>query len=423
MVCAAKGELDRAEVASSGNGSIERRPARYDRRRPTAPTVSVVIPTYNERENIPILLERLAGVLADFDYEIVVVDDDSPDRTWQMVEDLGARNHRIRVLRRVGSRGLSSAVIDGMAVARGRVLAVMDADLQHDEAVLPDIIAAVLDDQADVCLGSREAPGGSYGQFGPIRRVVSWSGAQLARRLLGVTIGDPMSGYFAVSRDHFNSVRATINPQGFKILLELVARGSRPRVTEVGYRFRVRTWGQTKLNPSVALVYLWSLLNLALARAVPTAFAPYMAIAVTGLSLRLSLASGFSLIGWSAPGLGPVLATELAILFEFAGHNGFTFARRRPRNPGRIGTLFRFHLISLHAVLALTGLTTVVESRLSPSGTFPELMAALGLSTVGIVVTISLSFVLNSSLTWPTAGARKRRRPTRRSPSPLADSP
>lgn len=401
---AAKGELHSSVVTGSGEGSIGRRPARYDRRRPTAPTVSVIIPTYNERENIPILLERLAEILADFDYEIVVVDDDSPDRTWQVADDIGARNHRIRVLRRVGSRGLSSAVIDGMASARGSVLAVMDADLQHDETVLPDIIAAVLDDEADICLGSREAPGGSYGQFGPIRRLVSWSGAQLARCLLGVTVSDPMSGYFAVSREHFDSVRGTINPQGFKILLELLARGTRPRVAEIGYRFRIRTWGQTKLNPSVALAYLWSLLNLALARAVPSAFAAYVAIAVTGLSLRLSLTSVFSLMGWSAPGFGPLLATELAILFEFAGHSSFTFARRRPLGRGRISALFRFHLVSLHAVLALTGLTTVVESRLSASGAIVELLTALGLSAVGIVATITLSFVLNSSLTWPHPG-------------------
>ena len=383
----------------SGDQVIEHRPARYDRRKPSPPTVSVIVPTYNECENIPVLLERLTDVLADFDYEIVVVDDDSPDGTWRVVEELATTNRRIRVLRRRGRRGLSAAVVEGMVVAQGTVLAVIDADLQHDETVLPQIISAVLDDEVDLCLGSRQAPGGSYGRFGPTRRFISWSGAQLARRLLGITVSDPMSGYFAVSRARFEAVRPTLNPRGFKVMLELLARGPRPRVAEVGYRFRSRTSGQTKLSSTVAKAYVVALLDLSLARPAPALFAAYVAMAITGLSLRLSLLSFVAATGPAA--LSELVAVEAAILVEFWLHSSYTFSRRRGQDPRPLQALFRFQLISLHAFLALSGLADIVEGRLTSPQSLSQFLAALGLATTGVAATIVVGYMLNTTFTWP----------------------
>lgn len=360
------------------------------------------MPTYNERDNITTLINRLSAVLVDYDYEIVVVDDDSPDETWKVVEDRASEDRRVRLLRRIDRRGLSSAVVDGMVVADGSVLAVMDADLQHDEAALPHLISAVLDDEVDICLGSREAPGGGYGTFGPSRRLVSWGGAQLARRFLGIDIGDPMSGYFAVSRQRFDEVRAMINPRGFKVLLELVARGSRPRIGEIGYEFRSRTSGQTKLNSSVVVSYVLALAELTLTRMASARFALYAMLAVIGLSLRLSTESVLDLAGWSS--VGPLLAAETATLFEFALHRRLTFADRS--QSGLVRTLFRFHLVAAHSLFALFGATTLLETRLRSPESAAELALALAASSLAVVAVVVVGYGLNSTFTWSRSDSR-----------------
>jgi dolichol-phosphate mannosyltransferase len=366
--------------------------------------VSVVVPTYNEVLNLPILLGRLQAALADLDYEIIVVDDDSPDRTWEVADRWAANTNRIRVLRRIGRRGLSSAVLDGMAMAAGRVLAVIDADLQHDEAVLHEIITTVLEGDADVCLGSRDAPGGSYGPFGPLRRLLSWSGAQVAHRLLGVAVSDPMSGYFAVSAERFEAVRDTVNPRGFKILLELLARGPRPRVVEVGYRFRARASGETKLTSSVAVAYLAAVLDLTFGRLASSAFVTYTAVAVFGISLRLVLGSLALIL--ALPALIEVAAFEAAVGAEFAAHNRFTFAARAQRGWRQLGPLLRFNLVAAHSLLVHAGTASVIENRLADPLAPPPGAILLAVAAAGVGIAVVASYGLNIVLTWPGDGER-----------------
>lgn len=226
------------------------------------PTISVIVPTFNEAENISILIERLGTALEGHAYEVIVVDDNSPDRTWQVVEEIARHDHRVTVIRRMSERGLSSAVLAGMAAARGAALVAMDADLQHDERRIPELAAAVTSGGADVCLGSREAEGGGYGDFRRRRRLASWAGATLARLVLRVPVSDPMSGFFAVGRDRYELIESQVNPRGFKILLEFLARGPKPAVAEVGYVFGERLNGTTKLTGAVVLEYLRALLSL-----------------------------------------------------------------------------------------------------------------------------------------------------------------
>ncbi len=230
------------------------------------PLLSVIIPTYNEADNIVIVLDRLRTALSGHHYEILVVDDDSLDETWRIAKSQGRSDHRIKVIRRVGERGLSSAVMAGMAQATGRALVVMDADLQHDETKISSLVQAVVDDGMDLCIGSRHVDGGGYGTFGRRRRAASWAGTALARGLLGVAVSDPMSGFFAVSRRRFELVGDQVNPCGFKILLEFLARGPEPSVSEIGYQFGARLHGSTKLNGSVVLDYLRALAVLAIGR-------------------------------------------------------------------------------------------------------------------------------------------------------------
>jgi dolichol-phosphate mannosyltransferase len=356
----------------------------------------VIVPTYNEAANLPILLDRLAAALVDLDYEIVIVDDDSPDLTWQLAEHRAATSTRIQVLRRIGRRGLSSAVLEGMAAARGRELAVIDADLQPDEAILLESVATVLGGDADICLGSRNASGGGYGQFGRRRRLLSWTGTQAARHLLGVTVSDPMSGYFAVSRQRYEAVRAQVNPRGFKILLELLARGPQPRVAEVGYQFRTRAHGETKLTGWVALAYLAAVADLTVGRVAISRFLRFVLVAAVGLSCRVTIGSLAALAAVRGP--TEILAFELAAIVELAAHDRYTF----PDPAGSwLGRAARFHLVAANALLVHTGTATIIDNRSAAAAGPAPAALLMAIATAGIAVAFVAGYVLSSAIVWP----------------------
>jgi dolichol-phosphate mannosyltransferase len=219
---------------------------------------SLVLPTYNEAENVPTCVEAVCAVMGDREFEIIVADDDSPDRTWEVAERLG--NPRVRVLRRMANRGLSPAVVDAFDIARGDCLGVMDADMQHDESILPRLVDAL--DEHEFAIGSRAVPGGGVGNWSARRRFVSWGAATLARVALGVRLSDPMSGYFTLRRAVFERARPRLVPRGFKIMLELFYLGRPASFVEIGYVFRNRHAGTSKLSPSVMGQYLRELIEL-----------------------------------------------------------------------------------------------------------------------------------------------------------------
>lgn len=228
---------------------------------------SLVIPTYNERENLPELCARLGKILQGRRFEVIVVDDNSSDGTGRAAEKLRASYDWLRVIRREGERGLSSAVVTGFRAARGRVLGVMDADLQHDETRWPQLLAAM--QYADFAVGTRRAAGGSLGCWSWLRRLTSWAATELARGIAPVPLSDPMSGFFAMRRRIFAAMDdGSLEPKGYKILLYLYARALRQfsreglRVREVGYEFRLRERGTSKLSSRVMMQYLCMVLEL-----------------------------------------------------------------------------------------------------------------------------------------------------------------
>jgi dolichol-phosphate mannosyltransferase len=223
--------------------------------------LSIVSPTYNEADNLEPLVQEIATALAGSDYEIVVVDDDSPDLTWKRAEELGRCFPQVRSLRRTQNRGLSSAVIEGFNVARGEMVACIDADLQHDPVILPSMLHE-LDQGADLVVGSRYMEGGGIGEWSWQRWISSWVATKLARVLLHVNLKDPMSGFFLMRRSDFLKVRDRLDAQGFKILLEIVARLQPKRIVEVPYTFRNRRVGKSKLSRTVVLQYLQQLWKL-----------------------------------------------------------------------------------------------------------------------------------------------------------------
>jgi len=219
---------------------------------------SLILPTYNEAESVARCVDAVCSILNGRDFEIIVADDDSPDRTWEVAQQLG--NAHVRVLRRTENRGLSPAVVDGFRFAKGELLGVMDADLQHDEAILPQMIDALETDE--FVTGSRAVPGGSYGDWSAVRRFSSWGAATMARLVLGIKLADPMAGYFALRRGVFERVEARLSPKGFKIMLEIFCLARPTPYKEIGYTFRTRQAGKSKVSARVARQYVKSLFEL-----------------------------------------------------------------------------------------------------------------------------------------------------------------
>lgn len=223
--------------------------------------LSVISPTLNEAECVPLLVEELERALGDINHEILIVDDNSPDGTWSIAQNISLTNPQVRSLRRMQNPGLGAAVIDGFSAAKGDVLACIDADLQHDPLILTRMLEE-LQDGADIVVGSRHAEGGSTGEWGHLRRVQSWIANKLAQLLLGVRLKDPMSGYFLVRRKDFYEIREQLNGKGFKILLEILWNLNARKIKEVPYTFRPRTRGQSKLSGRIILQFIHQLWRL-----------------------------------------------------------------------------------------------------------------------------------------------------------------
>ena len=229
------------------------------------PLLSLVVPTYNERDNIVPLLDAVRAAMAGRELEVWVVDDDSPDLTWQLASQYAQQHPEVSVIRRVGARGLSAAVVEGFEKCRGDLLAVIDADLSHDPDLLPKLADAVADGAA-VAVGSRRIVGGSTENWTWHRRKTSDVATRLARWWLHVPLSDPMSGYFVLRRSVYQAVRGKMHNRGYKILLEIVCCAGETRLAEIPYTFKDRRQGVSKLSVRVMAQFLKSLWELRGAR-------------------------------------------------------------------------------------------------------------------------------------------------------------
>jgi dolichol-phosphate mannosyltransferase len=221
------------------------------------PELSVVVPTFNERDNVTTLFRRLETALAGMAWEVIFVDDNSPDGTWDVVRGLAQQDSRVRCIRRIGRRGLSGACIEGILASSAPFAAVIDADLQHDETQLAKMLSLLQDGGADLVVGSRYIEGGSADSFDRQRAGASALATEVAKRVLRVKIADPMSGFFMIRRDRFEELAPQLSTQGFKILLDIVATAHGDlRVKEIPYSFGSRLHGESKLDSMVALDFL-----------------------------------------------------------------------------------------------------------------------------------------------------------------------
>lgn len=285
--------------------------------------LSLILPTYNESASIVMLLETIGSVLRDVPHEIIVVDDDSPDGTWKIATEFAARRARIKVLRRIGKRGLSSAVVDGFDAAHGTILAVMDADGQHDASLLLKLVNAI-EHGSDIAIGSRYVPGGSVGDWVADRRLLSSAGSFFARRLSRVPVSDPLGGFFALRRDLYDRVREQLRPSGFKILLEILAAvPPATRLSEVPLVFRMRLHGQSKLSFAVHLAFACQVLRLTVMRWMTTtaAFGAWLFLLVTLLTALLTVPRAWALRLLYTDAV--VRASVQSVLMTVAGKQGW----------------------------------------------------------------------------------------------------
>lgn len=249
--------------------------------------LSLILPTYNEAQTLPSTVDDIVRALQGQMFEIIVVDDDSPDGTWRIAQQMNATHPSVRVIHRRGGRGLSSAVVAGFAAARGEVFAVMDADGQHDPALLVPMLHEVTDGGAGLVIGSRYMAGGSVGRWNVLRKMLSASGTFLTRLGLGRNVTDPLSGLFMIRRDCAAPLLHDFHPQGFKILLDLLIRLPKNAVVrELPFVFRTRRAGQSKLTFGVHLAVLRTLFPLLAQRFAFSAFLLLCAVIVFALLPR-----------------------------------------------------------------------------------------------------------------------------------------
>jgi dolichol-phosphate mannosyltransferase len=309
---------------------------------PTAPLeLAVVLPTYNERDNIASMIARLEAALGGVGWEAIFVDDDSGDGTADKLREIAAADRRIRVIQRIGRRGLASAAIEGMCATAAPVVAVMDADHQHDPALLPDMLAAIRAGECELAVASRFAAGASpEGWSSPEREKASALANALARKVTGVSLSDPMSGYFMLRSELLRRDAHRLSGIGFKILLDILATAERPlRVREFPLAFAARAEGESKLDRTVMFEFLVGLYDKWLGRVIPTRFALFGTIGAAGVVVHMAVLSAFlATFGGrfedqlvSTFEAGQTLAALVAMSFNFALNNALTYADRRLR--------------------------------------------------------------------------------------------
>ena len=352
---------------------------------------SLIIPTYNECKNIPILLERIAINLSDINKEVIVVDDNSPDNTWEIARSLSLKYPWLRVIRRMTERGLSSAVLAGFEIAEGEVMAVMDSDLQHDEKAVIAFLNA-FQNGADIVVGSRKVQGGGIEDWSKVRKFVSWVATLLSKIALPQSVSDPMSGFFAIKRNVYETYKHQINPRGFKILLEFLARAKQCKIEEVGYTFKGRIHGESKLSSKVIFDYIFALYDLSIGQYISAQFIKYGIIGISGLFVATTvifLCQHFTSISQSN---AIAISIEISILTNFFLNNYWTFKSNKLIGIWKISRgLVTFHAICLGGAL----INQAIALKILGYGIDVYISNAFGYFIAAI-----WNYIINVNITW-----------------------
>ncbi len=370
------------------------------------PDLAIIVPVLNERENIRFIVTGLRSALKGLSWEVVFVDDDSPDGTADLCREYAAEDSRIRVIQRIGRTGLASACVEGMLATAAPWIAVMDGDLQHDQTLLPAMLRKAQQECLDIVIASRHVEGGSMGQFARSRVVLSNLGRELSSLVLRVPVTDPMSGYFLLSRSFLLEVVRNLSITGFKILVDILASAQRRyRVGEVPLTFRQREHGESKLDVSVTVDLLILIAHKLLRGIIPVRFLLYVGVGAAGVLVHLAvLALLWSAFPQARVVAGQIVATAAAILSNFVLNNAITFRDRKLKGlKALFQGLFWYALAcSAGAVISVATTQFVTQSGLGWA-------LAAG---IGSLITALWNFGAACLLAWKIGERRRRFRNT-----------
>lgn len=362
-------------------------------------TLSMVVPTFNEAENVKELFRRLEDALGSKGWEVIFVDDDSPDGTASIVRSLATTDPRVRCLQRIGRRGLSSACIEGMLTACGRIIGVMDADLQHDESILPKMLKEIDDGGADVVIGTRYAGGGSTGDWNESRKAMSRLATYASRVVMKQAVSDPMSGFFMLRRTMLDSVIRSLSGVGFKILVDILASAKNQsiKVAEIPYKFGKRLAGESKLDEMVIWEYGMLLADKTIGRFVPVRFVTFSLIGGFGVFVHMAVL-GILLKGMGVEfSVSQSVATVTAMISNFMLNNLLTYRDRRLRGLAWIRGLVTFILACSIGALANVGIATYLFQMDTQ-----WMLAALA----GVLVGAVWNYAVTQLYTWGKEGSK-----------------
>ena len=357
------------------------------------PEITVVVPCYKERPNVAPMVGKLAAALAGVRWEVVFVDDDSPDGTADAARALARLDPRVRCIRRVGRRGLSSAVIEGGLSSSADYIACIDGDLQHDETRIPEMLALLRSGDCDLVVGSRHVDGGDAGGLSsPWRHRLSNTGIRLAQAMLPVRLSDPMSGFFAMQRPIFERLTPRLTGQGFKILLDLVlAAPEKLRVREVAFVFRNRSAGESKLDALVLTQFAGLLIDKSLGGRVPLRFISFACVGIFGVLVDLVVLTGLRHLGVGFDS-AQAIATLVAMVANFQLNNSITYRDQRLRGPRLWRGLLLFVLVCGLGAAANLGIAAALYRQ--------NYAGSLLSGAAGAVVSGVWNYAVSATLVW-----------------------
>lgn len=359
---------------------------------PPPAELSIVVPTYNEAGNVEELVRRVDAALPGIAWEIIIVDDDSPDGTASRARTLYQRDARLRCLRRVGRRGLSSASIEGMLSSSAPFVAVMDGDLQHDPGVLRTMLDTLRRGETDLVIGTRYADGGSVGEWNERRIRISRFATRLSTLVTRRPVSDPMSGFFALRRDVIESCAKDLSSLGFKILLDIVASAPKTlRIREVPFTFGTRLSGESKLSANVAWEYLLLLADKLVGRYVPVRFLAFAAIGAVGVGVHFLVLSAVFKLMAQGFAVSQAVATGSAIAFNYTVNNLLTYSGQSLRGTRWLRGLLTFYLICGIGAFANVGVSSYLFGQ---DTSWP--LAALA----GIAMSSVWNYAVSARYTW-----------------------
>nr|WP_295738562.1 glycosyltransferase family 2 protein [uncultured Acidocella sp.] len=353
--------------------------------------LTVVVPCYNERANVAPMVAALDQALTGLDWEVVFVDDDSPDGTSAEAKRLAQGDTRVRCIRRIGRRGLSSAVIEGALSSSADYVAVIDGDMQHDETRLPLMLEAVRAG-ADMAVGSRHVEGGdSAGLSSPLRVKLSETGIRIAQAVTHTSISDPMSGFFLLRRELFEALASRLTGQGFKILLDLILASPRVlNIAEIPYKFRPRLAGESKLDVLVLAQFAGLLLDKALRGTVPLRFISFALVGIVGVLVNLAVAQIAAAAGADF-GTAQTIGTIVAMVANFQLNNQLTYRAQRLKRAKAWRGLALFMLVCGLGAIANIGIAKAL---------YAENGHILFSGAAGAAVGVVWNYAVSATLVW-----------------------